>query len=147
MVGNSAIRASGNTAVPSIIMIVAAVVNIALDPIFIFGWGLFPALGIKGAAIATVISRAATLVASLGFLHYRERLLVFNLPNLKELWRNWLDLLSVGVPAVTSNLISPISIAFITTLMARYGSEAVAGFGVASRVEMMSLIVPGRRWP
>ena len=142
LVGNSAIRASGNTVVPSLIMTVAAAVNIALDSLFIFGWGDFPALGIKGAALATVISRATTLVASLAFLHYRERLLLFTLPKLKEVWRCWSSILSVGLPAASTNLIAPISVGLLTSLIARYGPEAVAGFGIASRVEAFALIVP-----
>jgi Na+-driven multidrug efflux pump len=72
MVGNSAIRASGNTLVPSLIMTFAAAVNIGLDPIFIFGWGFIPALGLGGAAIATVIARATTLVASLSCTSHKE---------------------------------------------------------------------------
>ncbi|MDJ0705124.1 MAG: MATE family efflux transporter [Leptolyngbyaceae cyanobacterium MO_188.B28] len=142
LVGNSAIRASGNTIVPSLIMTVAAAVNILLDPLLIFGWGDFPPLGIKGAALATVISRAATLVASLAFLHFRERLLLFALPKLKEVWQSWISVLSVGLPAAATNLIVPISVGLLTSLMARYGPEAVAGFGIASRVESFALIAP-----
>ncbi|MGK7912726.1 MAG: MATE family efflux transporter [Synechococcus sp.] len=142
LVGNSAIRASGNTIVPSLIMTAAAAVNIVLDSLFIFGWGDVPALGIKGAALATVISRATTLVASLAFLHYREGLLLFALPKLKEVWRCWGSILSVGLPAASTNLIAPISLGLLTSLMARYGPEAVAGFGIASRVEAFALIVP-----
>ena len=142
LVGNSAIRASGNTIVPSLIMTVAAAVNILLDPLLIFGWGDFPALGIKGAALATVISRASTLVASLAFLHFRERLLLFALPKLKEVWQSWISVLSVGLPAAATNLIVPISVGLLTSLMARYGPEAVAGFGIASRVESFALIAP-----
>ena len=56
IVGNSAIRATGDTKTPSWIMMIAAVVNAVLDPLLIFGYGPFPELGIKGAAIATVIS-------------------------------------------------------------------------------------------
>ncbi len=142
LVGNSAIRASGNTIIPSLIMTFAAVANIVADPLFIFGWGPFPALGIKGAALATVLSRAGTLVASLAFLHFRERLLLFTLPSLATLVRNWYRLLSIGVPAAATNLISPLSVGLITSLMARYGAEAVAGFGLASRIEAVALIVP-----
>jgi putative MATE family efflux protein len=142
MVGNSAISASGNTAVPSLIMTVAAAVNMGLDPMLIFGWSFFPALGIKGAALATVISRAITLVSSLAFLHYRERLLLLALPSLKGIWTSGRSILSVGIPAAATNLISPMSVGFITSLIAGYGAEAVAGFGIASRVEAMSLIAP-----
>ncbi|MEM8642938.1 MAG: MATE family efflux transporter [Cyanobacteria bacterium P01_G01_bin.54] len=142
LVGNSAIRASGNTVVPSLIMTIAAVINIGLDPVLIFGWGGFPVLGIKGAALATVISRAVTLVASLAFLHFREHLLLFARPKLKTVWQSWQSILSVGLPAAGANLIVPISIGIITSLMARYGSEAVAGFGIASQVEFFALIPP-----
>ena len=55
IVGNSAIRATGDTKTQSMIMVIAAVVNAILDPLLIFGYAPFPALGIKGAAIATVI--------------------------------------------------------------------------------------------
>ncbi|MDJ0703356.1 MAG: MATE family efflux transporter [Leptolyngbyaceae cyanobacterium MO_188.B28] len=142
LVGNSAIRASGNTAVPSLIMTVAAAVNIALDPLLIFGWGGLPALGIQGAALATVISRASTLVASLAFLHYRERLLLFSWPQLSEVLQGWRSILAVGLPAAATNLIAPISIGLLTSLMASHGPEAVAGFGIASRVEAFALIAP-----
>ena len=142
LIGNSAIRALGNTVVPSLIMTIAAAVNVGLDPVLIFGWGPFPALGIQGAALATVISRATTLVASLAFLHYRERLLAFSFPRLKILRRNWISILSVGIPAAATSIISPLSVGLITSLIARYGSEAIAAFGLASRVEAMALIVP-----
>ncbi|MFG6100208.1 MATE family efflux transporter [Leptothoe sp. ISB3NOV94-8A] len=142
LVGNSAIRASGNTMVPSLIMTFAAAANIVADPLLIFGWGPFPALGIQGAALATVLSRAGTLVASLAFLHFRERLLLFTLPSLATLAKSWYRLLFIGVPAAATNLISPLSVGVITGLIARYGAEAVAGFGLASRIEAVALIVP-----
>ena len=110
MVGNSAIRASGNTVVPSLIMTLAAAVNILVDPLLIFGWGPLPALGLKGAALATVISRASTLVASLAFLHFHERLILFTLTSPKVMLASWRRLLSVGLPAAATNLISPLSV-------------------------------------
>ena len=142
LVGNSVIRASGDTVIPSLIMTLAAAANILMDPLFIFGLGPFPALGIKGAALATVISRASTLVASLAFLHFRKRLLVFALPSLATTALNWRSLLSVGLAAAATNLVSPLAVAFITALMAQYGTEAVAGFGLASRLEALVLIAP-----
>ncbi len=142
LVGNSAIRASGNMVVPSMIMTLAAAANILVDPLLIFGWGPFPGLGLKGAALATVISRASTLVASLAFLHFRERLLLFTFPSLKVMVTSWRSLLSVGLPAAATNLISPLAVGFVTSLMAQYGAEAVAGFGLASRLEALALIAP-----
>ncbi|MEM9483451.1 MAG: MATE family efflux transporter [Cyanobacteria bacterium P01_F01_bin.116] len=142
LIGNSAIRASGNTVVPSLIMTFAAVANMVADPLLIFGWGPFPALGLQGAALATVFSRASTLVASLAFLHFRERLLLLTVPSLKTLLRSWSRILSVGLPAATTNLVSPLSVGLVTGLIARHGVEAVAGFGLASRIEAVALIVP-----
>ena len=141
MVGNSAIRASGNTLVPSIIMIVAAGVNIVLDPFLIMGWGVFPRLEIEGAAIATVISRATTLIAALFFLHYREKMLCFNLPKFQIILASWQKILQIGLPAAATSMITPISIGLITSAIAFYGAEAVAAFGVASRIESFALIV------
>ena len=141
MVGNNAIRASGNTLTPSMIMIVAAGVNIVLDPLLIMGWGGFPRLEIEGAALTTVISRATTLVASLLVLHYREKMLCFNLPKFQIILASWQKILQIGLPAAATNMITPISIGLITSAIAFYGAEAVAAFGIASRIESFSLIV------
>ncbi|NEO91223.1 MAG: MATE family efflux transporter [Moorea sp. SIO3G5] len=141
MVGNSAIRASGNTAIPSVIMTVAAFVNIALDPVLILGLGGFPRLELAGAAIATVISRATTLVVALWFLNNRLQMLCFNLPKLRVILESWKKILYVGLPAAGTSMVSPISIGVITGLLASYGTIAVAGFGIASRVESFSQIV------
>ena len=141
MVGNSAIRAAGDTSTPSMIMAFSAGLNIFLDPLLIFGlWGL-PELGLSGAALATVISRAMTLVASLLVLKFKENMLASRFPSLQETLWCWRDILVVGLPAAGSNMITPISIGVITSFLAVYGSETVAGFGVASRVESFSLIV------
>ena len=140
MVGNSAIRAAGNTLTPSIIMTVAAVVNILLDPIFIFGWGVIPPLQLEGAALATVIARATTLVAALWVLHFQQQMLLWKIPKLSEAWGCWKQILHVGLPAAGTNTIVPISVGFITSLMAAYGAERVAGFGIASRIESFAAI-------
>lgn len=140
MVGNSAIRASGDTLTPSIIMMIAGFINIILDPIFIFGWGFIPSLGLKGAALTTVISRAITLVASIYLLHFRLNLITWKLPHPRQAWRCWQSILAVGIPAAGTNMISPISIAIVTSLIATYNPEAVAGFGVATRIESFSII-------
>ena len=81
MVGNNAIRATGDTKTPGMIMVVAAAINIVLDPLLIFGLGPFPMLGLKGAAIATVIARATTLIVALWVLIYRDKMVSFELPS------------------------------------------------------------------
>ncbi|MEM8502453.1 MAG: MATE family efflux transporter [Cyanobacteria bacterium P01_D01_bin.1] len=141
MVGNSAIRASGDTGTPSIIMTLSAGFNIVLDPLLIFGMAGFPELGLVGAALATVIARAMTLVASLLVLQFKEHMLSSHFPDLEETFWCWRDVLAVGLPAAGSNMITPISIGVITSLLATHGPLAVAGFGVASRVESFAMIV------
>ncbi|WP_414623572.1 MATE family efflux transporter [Calothrix sp. CCY 0018] len=140
MVGNSAIRASGNTLTPSLIMIFAAAVNIALDPLLILGIGGFPRMELQGAALATVVSRGTTLIAALFVLHFKEKMLYLKLPTIKDTLWCWKDILYVGLPAAASNMINPISIGVITSLLATFGAEAVAAFGVASRIESFALI-------
>ncbi|GBE26658.1 multidrug export protein MepA [bacterium BMS3Bbin03] len=143
MVGNSAIRATGDTKTPSFIMVSAVLVNIILDPLLIFGYGPFPRLELAGAALATVISRGITMVLSLWILYHRERMLTFAIPKLKEAVQSWGKILYVGLPAAGTNLITPISMGIITRLVAHYGAPAVAGFGVGSRIQMFSMAIIG----
>jgi len=141
MIGNSAIRAAGDTFIPSLIMIFSAGINIVLDPLLIFGIWFFPELGLAGAALATLIARAMTLVASLSVLKFNKQMLSSRFPNWQETFSCWRDILYVGLPAAGSTMITPISVGIITSLLAVYGSVTVAGFGVASRIESFALIV------
>lgn len=141
MIGMGAIRATGDGSTPMFIMMVAAIINVILDPMLIFGWGPFPALGLQGAAIATVIARSLTLVLSLVVLR-RKDLLDLHVPTFGELMRSWSRILSVGLPAAVTNALAPVATAVMTWLVARHGTEAVAAFGVGSRVEGLLLIVP-----
>jgi len=141
MIGNSAIRASGDTGTPSLIMTVSAGFNILLDPLLIFGWLGFPAMGLAGAAWATVIARAITLVAALLVLKFKAHMLSSHFPNVQETLWCWRDILYVGLPAAGTSMITPISIGVITSLLAVHGATVVAGFGVASRVESFAMIV------
>ena len=140
MVGNSLIRAAGDGRIPGLIMVLAAVINLLLDPILIFGLLGAPELGIAGAAWATVIANALTLVASLAVLHYRERLLEGGIPELKEVARSWIAVLHVGIPASAANMINPIGLAIITRLLSQMSDEAVAAFGLVTRIEAVAVV-------
>ena len=140
MVGNNAIRATGDSLFPAIIMVFAAAANIILDPLLIFGWWGFPKMGIRGAALATVIGRASTLIFSLSILHWREKLIDFSLPKLKSLFSSCKEILFIGLPAAATNTLNPVGQAIIIAFVATFGPQAVAGFGVATRVESFALI-------
>lgn len=140
MAGNGAIRAQGDTKTASLIMMVAAFVNIVLDPIMIFGLGPVPAMGIKGAAWATVIARAFTMVASLYILKFKYDMLDFKTPKLSDAIASWKKILFIGVPAAGANLVTPLTLSLATAIVARMGQENIAAFGVVSRVESFALI-------
>lgn len=141
MVGNNAIRATGDTKTPSMIMLCAVGVNLLLDPLLIFGPGPLPRWELAGAAAATVIARSITMLLSLWVLYHREKMITFEFPGLQELFQSWKKILYIGLPAGGTNLIMPISMGIVTRLVAMYGAPAVAGFGVGSRIQMFSMSV------
>ena len=141
MVGMASMRATGDTRLPSLLMIIASVANMILDPILIFGIGPLPALGLNGAAWAALIARGALFVGGLFFLRRRLEMLSFERPRPGELRRSWGAILHVGIPAAGTNMIVPVATGVITAMLARYGPEAVAGFGVASRIEALTLVM------
>ena len=141
MVGMSSMRATGDTRLPSMLMVIASIANIALDPILIFGVGPIPAMGLNGAAMAALIARASIFIGTVYLMRRRLDLLTFNKPDTRELVSSWGDILHVGIPAAGTNVIIPIATGVITAMLARYGPETVAGFGVASRVESLMLVL------
>jgi len=140
MVGNGAIRATGDTRTPSVVMLAAGVTNLALDPLFIFGVGPLPRMELRGAAVATVLSYMVAFVAALWMLGRRERMLEARIPPVREVLSSWRAILHLGVPAAATNLLIPLSTGVLTRMVAAHGTHAVAGFGVATRLEGLSMI-------
>ncbi|MDH4124100.1 MAG: MATE family efflux transporter [Gammaproteobacteria bacterium] len=141
MVGMASMRATGDTKLPSTLMILGAVLNVVLDPIFIFGLGPIPAMGLNGAATAALLARGVIFVGALYLMRGRLDMVSFNRPDPVELRKSWRDILHVGIPAAGTNAIVPIATAIITALIAAFGPQAVAGFGVASRIESLVLVM------
>jgi len=141
MVGMSSMRATGDTRLPSMLMVIASIANVILDPILIFGVGPVPAMGLNGAAMAALLARGAIFFGTLYYMRTRLDMLTFNKPDPGELRSSWADVLHVGIPAAATNAIIPIAMGVITAMLAKYGPEAVAGFGVASRIESLTLVL------
>lgn len=139
MIGQNILQATGDSRTPSAAIVFAVTLNMILDPLLIFGLGPFPALGIRGAALATVIARSSSLVLVLSAVIGREKLMPAQL-QLQLFGDSARRVLFVGVPAVLTNLALPISMAVVTRLVSRFGAAAVAGFGVATRLETFSLV-------
>ena len=142
MMMNSVMRAAGNSVIPSLIMIGGCALNAVLDPIMIFGWAWVPPLGLRGAALATVISRGGTLVAAVWLLHTRFQLLKFAGTSLGAMWRSWGSVMHIGLPTAMTGLLMPIANGIITRLVASFGEKAVAACGAAGRLEMFAFMIP-----
>ena len=157
IVANSALRARGDAKWPSLVMTLGAVVNMILDPILIFGSFGMPGMGLKGAAIATVIARAVTLIFCLWLLYSKEKMICFKLKSLLDIIRSWIAILHIGLPSSATKIVVPASVAIITRIVSSHGPEAVAAVGAGSRVTafaaipfmaLCSTIVPfvGQNW-
>ena len=92
MVGMSSMRATGDTRLPSLLMIIASIANIAIDPIMIFGFGPIPAMGLKGAAMAALISRGAIFLGTIYFMSHRLNMLSYEKPSFSEMKSSWSDI-------------------------------------------------------
>jgi putative MATE family efflux protein len=139
MIGSNAIRAAGNTLLPSMVMMGSMIINAVLDPLMIFGIGFFPRMELEGAALATVIARMTTFIASLYLLNYKFHMLAIVKPKIRELYDSWKRVLFIGFPAILNQFIPQVSMGVATRIISDYGKEAVAGFGVATRIEMIAV--------
>jgi putative MATE family efflux protein len=136
----AAMRARGNTALEGKVITASAILNAILDPIFIFGWFGFPRLEIAGAALASLTATLIMLAFTL--IHLATRLRVFANPfvALGEIFDSWRQLMRIGIPAMMTNAIIPIANGIVMAIVATHGVNAVAGFGIAMRIEPVALI-------
>lgn len=141
MAAVGAIRATGDSAGQSIVLISGSLANLVLDPLLIFGLAGLPRLELEGAALASVLARVITLAPGFYLLQTRHRLMDWRLPQWRELQTSCREVLHVAAPAAGTNVIVPLGMGVVTALVAGYGPAAVAGFGAASRIESLSLIV------
>ncbi|HEX5794044.1 MAG TPA: MATE family efflux transporter [Rheinheimera sp.] len=140
MVGNAVLRAAGDTKTPSIIMACSGLVNAVLDPLLIFGLGPVPALGMQGAAIATLLSWVFGSVLILHLLIKRD-LISTGWVKPALLMTVCRKILRIGLPAAGANMLTPLAMGVLTAIMASYGAAAVAAFGVGARLESIACLV------
>ena len=141
MIGNAVLRAAGDTKTPSLMMACSGLINAVLDPILIFGWGPVPALGVKGAAIASVISWLVSFALILYLIAYRRQLIDKGHQPFKEFMTISRRILRIGLPAAGANMLTPLAMAILTAVMASYGAHAVAAYGVGARIESIASLV------
>jgi putative MATE family efflux protein len=136
---NFLIRAEGNARVPMIGMIVGAVSNIILDAIFIIPLGM----GVKGAALATVI---AQLITSLYFLRYYlsgKSFLRVHLQNLIIKWDILKSILAIGISSFARTAAQSLAVVFVNRTLVVFGGDlAISSYGLIQRI-MMFALMPG----
>lgn len=138
---NSVLRACGDTKTPSIVMAVSGLINVVLDPILIFGLGPIPAMGIQGAAIATLISWIVGFAYLFYYLTVKRELVYKGIPSFEIFVSSSREMLRIGIPASGANMLTPVAAGIMTAIAATYGESTVAAFGVGSRIESIASLL------
>ncbi len=138
--GNAAMQGVGDAWTPMKIMAFSNIINIILDPLLIYGPGPFPQMGVAGAAWATLIAQAAAAGLSLYFLN-SGRL------HLRLTFRDWLPdgnlcwrITRIGLPGAGQMLLRSLMNAVMFRIVAPFGTSALAGYSIATRLNMMVLM-------
>ncbi len=143
MAANALLVTSGESRLAGIFMLGGLLLNVILDPIFIFGFGFIPAMGVAGAAMATVIAQAVGVIATASILHLKLRLIApFNMP-FAIISGHWQTILRYGIPATCAMLLIPLGSMAVTRAVAEVGGEvAVAATAAATRIEVVAFVFP-----
>jgi putative MATE family efflux protein len=131
------LRGAGDSKTPFYFLVLSVALDIALNPIFIFGVGPIPALGIAGSALATFVAQAASLVALVGYLYRRKHILCLHRGELGLLRINAAivaTLIRKGVPMGLQIFVISLSGVLMITLVNRFGVNTTAAFGACWQV-------------
>jgi putative MATE family efflux protein len=131
------LRGAGDSKTPFLFMLLSVGLDIGLNPVFIFGVGPIPRLGIAGSALATFIAQAISLTALIRHLYRRRHLLVLHqdeLALLKVDWRVVATLVKKGIPMSAQMLVLSLSGVLMITLVNRFGVDTTAAFGAALQI-------------
>lgn len=137
---NNILRGQGNTVAPMIGLIAGAVFNIVLDPFLIFGLWFFPELGIKGAAYATVISRALAGAILTTALLSKDNQVRLNIKEFKFEFKIIKDLYVVALPATVMQLVASFMIAGLNRIIGGLNTLALAVTGIYFRLQSFVLM-------
>ena len=134
------VRGAGNMLLPSLLLVATALLHLGLSPLLVFGWGPVPGIGVAGAALSTLTVNALSAVVMVAWLLRRDGAVHLGRTPWWPRLALWRDILRVGLPASLSPVISNASIAVATAFVGHYGTAALAGYGVAARLEY--ILVP-----
>lgn len=137
---NAVFRGAGDASVAMRVLIFSNLLNIILDPIFIFGFGPVPAFGVQGAAIATTIGRGSAVLFQLLILFYGWSKIKVTFKDIVFRAGIMLNLIKVSLGGIGQFIIGTSSWVFLMRIMAEFGSEVLAGYTIAIRVLMFTLM-------
>ena len=133
----SVLRGAGDSKTPFYFMLLSVAIDIGLNPLFIFGLGPIPALGIAGSALATFVAQAISLVAMLSYLYRRKHMLVLHKEEIRHLRLDWSivgTLVRKGIPMCAQMLVMSLSGVLMISLVNNFGVDTTAAFGAAMQV-------------
>ena len=134
MVSSELLRGSGDAVRPMVFMITAGIINMILDPFLIFGWWVFPKMGVSGAALATVIAQGVGGGLALLYIVARKSSYRIKLSYLKPDLNIIKDIYRVGLPSMLTEVSESICFILLNNVLAGYGSMAIAAIGIIIRV-------------
>lgn len=137
---NAIFRSAGDAAVSMRVLWMANILNIILDPILIFGLGPIPAMGIEGAAIATSIGRGSAVVYQIWLLVKGNGRIKIHKSLIKFDWNKMWHLIKISLGGIGQNIIATSSWIGLMRIMAVFGSEVVAGYTIAIRIIIFTLL-------
>jgi putative MATE family efflux protein len=139
-IGNAALQGAGDAVTPMWIMAIANVLNMALDPLLIMGWGPVPRMGVRGAAIATVMAQAVAAGVSVYWLFGGKTTLHVRLRQWRlDLVLSW-RILRIGIPGAAQMLARSLMGAVMMKIVAGCGTIAVAAYGTGMRFHMLIMM-------
>jgi putative MATE family efflux protein len=135
MISNNILRGEGNTITPMIAMLIGSILNIILDPFFIFGYSFFPAWGIKGAAFATVFSRIISGIFLFFILISDKNELKLDFSDFNFDFSIIKSIYQVGFPAMVMQFMASFMLGGMNIILASFSSTAIAAAGIYFRLQ------------
>ena len=137
VVMNNIVTSEGAAKLTMLSMLTGAFLNIILDPIFIYVFEC----GIKGAAIATVLSQFITSLIYLHYILFKKGFLTFSIKNFSFNKKIYLEIFKIGIPTFVFQILTSVSIGLTNTAASVYGDSAVAAMGITTRIMAMGTFV------
>ena len=133
----SIVQGEGNTVLPTLTALAGICMNVCLDPIFIFGFGPVPAMGLQGAAIATILAQIGATVIIVSFMIKRPLLLTWSLRNLTPRLSVLSGIYQVGVPTLVMEVLFVVIMVVLNKTLAGFNFTAVAALGIFLRIRSL----------